>query len=86
MKTETYDNPAEFLAALHGKPRAKRGKATRPDLPSAPPSERTGLSTTLAAGWNFAWDAQMRCRLYRGDVDTGYCEDEAECVKKARQR
>lgn len=34
MKTEIYDNPADFLAAVQGKKRPK-AKAARPNLPRA---------------------------------------------------
>lgn len=61
--------------------RTKRGRSTRPDLPAAAPSERTGLGPLLAAGWNIEWDAAMRCRLYKAGKDTGWGEEKAICLK-----
>lgn len=63
--------------------RQKRGRATRPDLPSAAPSERTGLTPLLQAGWNIEWNATMRCRLYKAGLDTGW-GDEADVCKIAK--
>ena len=59
MTTETFDNAADFLAALHGKKRQKRGRATRPDLPSAPAGEGDRIAQlTRIAVYGFAprWD------------------------------
>src|SRR5947207_5995894 len=56
MKTETFDNPADFLQALHGK------RAKRVAVPRAPVSERTGLSTMIKAGWNVEWNSAMHIR------------------------
>lgn len=39
MNTETFDDREAFLTALHGKKRTKRGRNTRPDIPSAPAGE-----------------------------------------------
>ena len=84
MPTETFTDPAAFLDALHGKRVVKRGRAARPGIPAAAPSARTGLTTLLQAGWNVAYDAAMRMRLYRGALDTGYYEDDAACCAAAK--
>lgn len=40
MQTEDFGTDRNaFLEALHGKPRQKRGRATRPDIPSVPAGE-----------------------------------------------
>lgn len=73
MTTETFDNPADFLAALHGKkPRAKRGRNTRPDLPSAPAGEGDRIAQlTRIAVYGFAprWDVD--CGFSFWNVRTG---------------
>ena len=59
MKVETYDNPAEFLAALKGKPR-KAAKDARPGLPRAQAGEGDRLSQVMriaAFGYSPRWDA-----------------------------
>jgi hypothetical protein len=84
MTTETFDDPAAFLAALHGKPRQKRGRATRPDLPAAGRAPSTGLTPLLVAGWNIEMRVGAGYRLYRGAQDTGWCASEGECCKAAK--
>lgn len=85
MKTETFDSPEAFLDALHGKKsRTKRGRATRPDLPSAGRSAPTGLTPLLVAGWNIEYRVGAGYRLYRGDVDTGWHATELAVCKAAK--
>ena len=63
MKTETYDNPADFLAALKGKPR-KAAKDARPGIPRAPSGEgdRIAQITRIAAyGFMPRWDDGLYC-------------------------
>lgn len=71
MKTETFDSPAAFLEALHGKPRQKRGRATRPDIPSAPagegkrkPKERPRATEHQEQASFFDWAARFSGRIY----------------------
>jgi hypothetical protein len=62
MTTETFDDKAAFLAALHGKPRTTRGRSTRPDIPSAPRGEgdRLGQIARIAVyGYSPRWDADV---------------------------
>ena len=84
MKVETYDTAEAFLEALNGKPRQKRGRATRPDLPAAGRAPSTGLTPLLVAGWNIEMRVGAGYRLYRGEQDTGWCESEGECCKAAK--
>lgn len=85
MKTETYDDAAAFLAALHGKPRATRGRATRPDLPAAGRSAPTGLSGLILRAWNIEMRVGFGYRLYRGPLDTGWHADEACACAAAKE-
>ena len=59
MKVETYDNPADFLAALKGKPR-KAAKDARPGIPRAAQGEGdriAQLGRIAAYGYSPRWDA-----------------------------
>lgn len=78
MKTETFDNAADFLAAM------KRKKPTRPGIPSAGRAPSTGLSTLILAGWNTEYRAGAGYRLYRGALDTGWQIDEAAACTAAK--
>jgi hypothetical protein len=78
MKTEIYTDKEAVLAALHG------GKRQRKRAPS-PRSATTGLSTLIKLGWNVEWDSAMRLRLWRGERDTGYFDDERAACAKARE-
>jgi hypothetical protein len=93
MKTETFDSAADFLAAL--KPtRAKRGRATRPDIPSAPRVSSTGLIPLIAPtrgsnkpAWSYEYDVVKGHRLYvinDTSKDTGYHPSEAAACAAAR--
>ena len=92
MKTETFDNAADFLAAVNGKKRTKRGRTTRPDLPSAGRSAPTGLTTLIAPqsgkpAWSVWFDVVKGHRLYvigRVDLDTGWCASEAAACAAAK--
>lgn len=89
MKTETYDTPEAFMQALHGKPRQKRGRNTRPDLPVAGRAPSTGL-TSLIAGkvrtWSLEMDVRFGYRLYQiGGVSTGWCIDEKAACDAAKE-
>ena len=93
MKTETFTNAADFLAAagLTKAPRQKRGRATRPDLPSAGRSPSTGL-TTLIAGksrtWSTAYVVGKGYRLYiinQPAYDTGWQMDEKAACDAAKR-
>jgi len=85
MTTETFDNPADFLAALHGKPRQKRGRNTRPDLPAAGRAASTGLSTFIKAGWNWTFHAAHGYKLERGPLSTGWHASELAACDAAKE-
>jgi hypothetical protein len=65
MKTELYDNPADFMAALTGKkPRkpAKAARDARPELPRAAAGEGDRIAQLMRiAVWGYTprWDAGM---------------------------
>lgn len=84
MRTETFDNPAEFLAAVQGKPRTTRGRSTRPDLPSAGRSPRTGLSTFLKAGWCWTYVVGRGFKLEKGALSSGWQVSEQAACDAAR--
>ena len=74
-------------------PRQKRGRATRPDIPAAGPSERVGLSGLIAGkdrAWSYTFSVANGHRLYiiNGTQDTGwYATLEAACAAaKAMER
>ena len=86
MSTETFDNAADFLAALHGKkPRAKRGRNTRPDLPAAGRAASTGLSTFIKAGWNWTYVVGSGYKLERGPLSTGWHASELAACNAAKE-
>ena len=84
MQTETFDTAADFLAALKGKPRGKRGRATRPDIPRAGRAERTGLTVLLTAGWSIEFRIGRGYRLSRGVVATPWAASEAAACAAAK--
>lgn len=79
MNTETFDNPADFLAALKGKQRQRKTSAL-----SRERSERTGLTSLLLAGWCNEYNAAMGMRLYRNGVSTQFYDDEKAACAAAR--
>lgn len=90
MKTEVFEDKASFLAALQGKPRQKRGRATRPDLPAAGRAASTGL-TSLIAGKGRVWSTEFRAgagfRLYvlgQPACDTGFLPTEQAACDAAK--
>lgn len=96
MKTESFGTDREaFLEALHGKPRQKRGRNTRPDIPSAARVSSTGLTSLIAPSreshkpaWSYAFDVQKGHRLYvqgAAHLDTGWCRSELEACKAAKE-
>lgn len=80
------EHDAARLGVGGAKARGKRGKATRPDIPSAGRAAPTGL-TSLIAGkdrtWSTEYDVSKGYRLYiinQPAYDTGYCDSlEAAC-------
>ena len=78
---------SEKAAARAGlvKPRQKRGRATRPDIPSAGPTPRTGLTTLLTAGWSIEFRAGAGYRLNRGAVATPWEASEAAVCVAAKE-
>jgi hypothetical protein len=96
MKTESFGTDREaFLEALHGKKRQKRGRTTRPDIPSAPRVSSTGLTSLIAPSreshkpaWSYAFDVVKGHRLYVQGVahlDTGWHDTELACCKAAKE-
>ena len=64
-------------AGLDREPRQKRGRAIRPDIPAAGPSERVGLSGLIAGkdrAWSYTFSMEHGHRLYiiNGTHDTGW--------------
>ena len=91
MKTETFDNAADFRAAVQGKPRTKRGQSTRPDLPraAAGTGDRIEQITRIAAfGYSPRWDAGSGfcfwdCRT--GARTTAHASYASACVAAERE-
>lgn len=84
MQTETFDNAADFMTALAGKPRTTRGRNTRPDIPSAGRSPRTGLSTFIKAGWSWEFRVGSGYKLTRGALSSGWQHSELAACDAAR--
>ncbi len=78
---------SEKAAARAGlvKPRQKRGRATRPDIPSAGRAPRTGLSTFIKAGWSIEFRPNVGYRLSRGAVATPWAASEALACLAAKE-
>lgn len=87
MKTEVFDSPAAFLEAAGLAPkRQKRGRATRPDIPSAGRAAPTGLSTLILAAWSLEYVVGRGYRLYRiNGKTTGWHPTEAAVCKAAKE-
>lgn len=86
MKTESFGTDREaFLEALHGKKRQKRGRTTRPDIPSAGKAAPTGLSTLILAGWNWEFRVGAGYRAYKVGVDTGWHTTEKAACAAAKE-
>lgn len=67
--------------------RTTRGRNTRPDVPSAPRSASTGLTTLLVRGWSITFDAVRGYRLYiqnKPAMDTGWQASELDVCQKAK--
>lgn len=84
------EHDAARLGIAGAKPRAKRGRNTRPDLPAAGRSAPTGL-TTLIAGKVRTWSTEFCVgkgyRLYvigRSDLDTGWHDSELDACLAAK--
>lgn len=95
MKTETFDNLADFLSAVQGKKRTTRGRSTRPDLPAAGRSASTGLTALIApkagsgqAAWSTEYRVGAGYRLYvinAPALDTGWCASEKAACDAAKE-
>lgn len=63
MKTELYDNPADFMAALSGKkPKKKAARDARPELPRGPAGEGDRIAQLMRIavyGYSPRWDAGL---------------------------
>lgn len=84
------EHDAARLGLADAKPRQKRGRGTRPDIPSAGRAASTGL-TTLIAGktrtWSTAFVVGKGYRLYvinEPAMDTGWCSSELEACNLAK--
>jgi hypothetical protein len=86
MKTEHFDNAADFMAAVSGSKRraSSRARVARPDIPRAGRAASTGLTTFLKAGWNWTYDVRFGYRLDKGALTSGWAETEAAACAKAR--
>lgn len=88
------EHDAARLGLAGAKPRQKRGRATRPDLPSAGRAKATGLTTLIAPdresgkpAWSLAFVVGRGYRLYvvnEPSYDTGWCESELEACQSAK--
>ncbi len=72
-------------AGLVTKARAKRGRATRPDIPAAGRAPSTGLSTLLVAGWSIEMRVGVGYRMDKGELSTGWCASEAAVCAAAKE-
>lgn len=85
MKTEEL-TPAEYRAKYLT--RHTRGRATRPDIPSAPRSERTGLTSLILRGWSVESRDSVGYRLYVINDparDTGWQPSERAACDRAKE-
>lgn len=68
--------------------RQKRGRTTRPDIPSAPKQAPTGLTSLILRGWSVQSPDAIRYRLYivgKVGFDTGLCETELLACNRAKE-
>lgn len=74
------EHDAARLGIAGAKGRTSRGRRTRPDIPSAGKAPRTGLSTFIAAGWNWTYVVGRGYKLERGALSTGWrVSEQAAC-------
>lgn len=84
------EHDAARLGIAGATPRTKRGRNTRPDLPSAGRSPSTGLTSLIAGNaraWSVAFVVGKGYRMYvinAPALDTGWQADEATCCKVAK--
>jgi hypothetical protein len=78
------EHDAARLGVGGAKPRAKRGRNTRPDIPAAGRAPRTGLSIFLKAGWNWTFETERGYKLERGGLTTGWQPSELSACDAAR--
>ena len=63
---------AEYRRLTAKQPRKRAKQQRRPDIPSAPRDEATGLTALLVAGWSPSSPDCVQYRLYNRDIgDTG---------------
>jgi hypothetical protein len=84
MTIEMSEHDAARLGIAGASPRTPRGRETRPDIPAAPRSPRTGLSTFIKAGWRWTFQSGAGYKLEKGALSTGWQVDEATCCKVAK--
>lgn len=83
------EQDAARLGIAGAKPRQKRGRGTRPDLPSAGRAAPTGLSG-LIAGTGRVWSTEYRAgvgfRLYQiGGLSTDWFDSEKAACDAAKR-
>jgi hypothetical protein len=89
MKTELYDNPADFLAAVQGKKR-KPAKDARPGLPRAPSGEGDRIAQLMRiAVWHFSprWRAGIGYDFWHTDgrTTTAHADYAAACIAAEKE-
>ena len=90
MTTETFDNAADFMAALHGKKR-KRAKDARPDLPRAEAGEGDRIAQLMRIavhGYGLRYDSDAGFAFWNprtGARTTAHATYAAACVAAERE-
>jgi len=91
MTVYLSEHDAARLGIEGAKPRTKRGRTTRPDLPAAGCSPSTGLTSLIAGktrAWSLAFEPARGFRMYvinDAARDTGWQADEATCCEVAKR-
>jgi hypothetical protein len=84
MTIEMSEHDAARLGIAGASPRTTRGRETRPDIPAAPRSPRTGLSTFIKAGWRWTFQSGAGYKLEKGALSTGWCASEKAACDAAK--
>lgn len=75
---------AEYRALTTKGGDRKRQKRSAPNVPSAAPGPRDGLSTMIARGWSITVESRGTRLYIIGGVSTEWCEDVAAAVQAAK--
>lgn len=88
------EHDAARLGLSDAKPRTKRGRTTRPDLPSAGRAASTGLTGLIAPNkesgkpaWSITFNVRLGYRLYvigQPTMDTGFVSSERAACDAAK--